>query len=60
MVFNANGNWSRRYELSKQLQDIDVALLSSDTNSMRGSSFQIMTFIGLTSSWEEKAFPITV
>jgi hypothetical protein len=30
IAFNANGIWRRRYELSKQLQDlhIDVALLS--------------------------------
>jgi hypothetical protein len=28
-------------------------------NPMGGSSFQIITFIGLTASQEEKAFPIT-
>jgi hypothetical protein len=27
---------------------------------MRGSSFQIITFIGLTTFREEKAFPITM
>jgi hypothetical protein len=26
-------------------------------NTIRGSSFQIMTFIGLNATWEEKAFP---
>jgi hypothetical protein len=30
------------------------------SNPMRGSSFKIITFIGLTSSREEKAFPITM
>jgi hypothetical protein len=59
IAFNANGIWRRRYELSKHLQDlhIDVALLS---NPMKGSSFQIITFTGLTASREEEAFPITM
>jgi hypothetical protein len=54
IAFNAHGIWRRRYELSKQLQDlhIDVALLSNPT---RRSSFQI---IGLTASRED--FPHTM
>jgi hypothetical protein len=57
IVFNAHGIWRRRYELSKQLQDLhtDVAPLSNPT---RRSSFQIIAFIGLNASREEKAFPI--
>jgi hypothetical protein len=68
IAFNADGIWRQHYELSKQLQDfhIDVSLLS---NPMRGSLFQIITFISPTTSQEEKvelllqlekAFPITM
>jgi hypothetical protein len=39
---------------------IDVALLSETQNPMKGSSFQSITYIGLTASREEKAFPISM
>jgi hypothetical protein len=61
IAFNANGIWRWRYELSKQLQNLhtNMALLSETyINAMRGSSIQIITFIRLTTSQEEKAFPI--
>jgi hypothetical protein len=61
IAFNANDIWRRSYELSKQLQDlhVDVALLSeTHLKPVRGSIFQIITFIRLTASQEEKAFPI--
>jgi hypothetical protein len=60
MAFIANGNWRRRYKFSKQLQDLrrDVALLwETYLKPMRGSSFQIITFIWLNASQEEQAFP---
>jgi hypothetical protein len=58
ITFNANGILRQCYELSKQLQNlqIDVALLSGHiSNAMRDSLFQIKTFIVLTASQEEKA-----
>jgi hypothetical protein len=65
--FNSNGIWMQRHELTKQLQDlhIDVALwLCSQrhiSDPMRGSLFQIITFIGLTASWgKKKEYPITM
>jgi hypothetical protein len=51
IAFNANAIWRRRYELSKQL----LCSHRHVSNPMRGSSFQIITFIGLTASREEKA-----
>jgi hypothetical protein len=30
------------------------------SNPLRGSLLKIITFIGLSTSWEEKAFPITM
>jgi hypothetical protein len=54
---NANGIWRRRYGLSKQLQDF---ALRDIPNPMRGSSFQIITYIELIAFREEKAFPITM
>jgi hypothetical protein len=53
IALNANNNWGRRYELSKQLQDSQRHISSP----MRDSLFQNITFIGLTASWEEKASP---
>jgi hypothetical protein len=54
IAFNANGIWRQCYELSKQLQDLtDVALISEIHLKPRESpSFKIITFIGLTASWE--------
>jgi hypothetical protein len=61
-AFNANGILRRRYELSKQLQDlhIDVALLSeTHLKPMRGSSLQIITY--LTDHFSgRKRIPITM
>jgi hypothetical protein len=66
IAFNANGIWRQRYELSKQLQDLYIYIyiygsaLRHISNHMRGSSFQITTFVLLIASWEEKEFPITM
>jgi hypothetical protein len=54
IAFDANGIWGQRYELSKQLQDL-LCSQRHISNSMRGSLFQIITFIVLTASQEEKA-----
>jgi hypothetical protein len=58
IAFNANGIWRQRSEFSKQLQDLhtDVALPQRHiSNPMRDSSLQIITFIILMASLEEKA-----
>jgi hypothetical protein len=56
IAFNANVIWRRRNELSSQVQNLHIMWLCSQrhiANCMRGSSFQIITFIGLTASREE-------
>jgi hypothetical protein len=48
---NADGIWIQRYELIKQLQDFTSMRLCSQrhvSNPMRGSSFEIIAFVGLT------------
>jgi hypothetical protein len=64
IAFNANEIWRRRYELSKQLQDlrIDVALLSEIHLKPHERLFipNYYLFFILTASREEKAFPITM
>jgi hypothetical protein len=60
VAFNANGIWRRSYELSRQLQDLHYMWLFSQrriSNPMRGSSFKMITYIGLAAFREEKAFP---
>jgi hypothetical protein len=59
IVFDENDIWRQIYELRKRLQglrvDIEVALPSeTHLKPYRGSTFQIITLIGLTASQEEK------
>jgi hypothetical protein len=60
ITFNKNGIWRWRYELSKQLQDLYTVWLCSQKHKPHERFFQIVTFIVLTSSREEKAFRITM
>jgi hypothetical protein len=63
IVFHANAIWRRRYELCKQLRNLyrRVALLSeTHLKPHEKFLFQIIAFIGLAASREEKVFPITM